>query len=71
MKLLGRAFFDVPGLIDQQPLEGFWSAPVRPDHDLFTRFRRRMSVQTQIYGSFHNPRSLTGSAARLADRLLA
>lgn len=71
VKLLGRAFFDIPGLIDQQPLEGFWSSPAGPDPDLFTRFRRRMSVQTQIYGSFHNPRSLTGTAERLAARLMA
>ena len=71
VKLLGRAFFDIPGLIDQQPLDRFWSAPAAPDHELFTRFRRRMSVQTQIYGSYHNPRSLTGTAERLAARLLA
>jgi capsular polysaccharide export protein len=71
VKLLGRAFFDIPGLVDQQPLEAFWSEPAKPDHDLFLRFRRRMSVQTQIYGSYHNPRSLTGTADRLAERLLA
>lgn len=71
VKLLGRAFFDIPGLVDQRPLDAFWAAPAAPDHDLFTRFRRRMSVQTQIYGSYHNPRSLTGTAARVAARLLA
>lgn len=71
VKLLGRAFFDIPGLVDQQPLEGFWSDPAPPDHGLFLRFRRRMSVQTQIYGSYHNPRSLTGTADRLAERLMA
>lgn len=71
VKLLGRAFFDLPGLIDQQPLESFWSAPAAPDHDLFTRFRRVMSVRTQIYGSYHNPRHMAGTAARIAERLLA
>jgi len=70
VKLLGRAFFDLPGLIDQQPLESFWSAPQEADHDLFHRFRRVMSVQTQIYGSYHNPRSLTGTAERVAARIL-
>ena len=71
VKLLGRAFFDVPGLADQQPLEGFWSAPAKPDLDLFHRFRRRMSVQTQVWGSFHAPASLEGTARRLAERMLA
>lgn len=71
VKLLGRAFFDLPGLIDQQPLATFWSAPQKPDHDLFHRFRRVMSVRTQIYGSYHNPRSLAGTAERVAERILA
>jgi capsular polysaccharide export protein len=70
VKLLGRAFFDLPGLIDQQPLESFWSAPAAPDHDLFTRFRRRLSVETQIYGSYHNPWHVAGTAQRIAERIL-
>jgi len=71
VKLLGRAFFDLPGLIDQQPLESFWSAPVAPDPDLFHRFRRRMSAQTQIFGSYHAPKAMAGTADRLAERMLA
>jgi len=71
VKLLGRAFFDIEGLVDQQPLDGFWTAPRAPDHDLFTRFRRRMSVETQVYGSYHNPRALRPTAQRVAARLLA
>jgi capsular polysaccharide export protein len=71
VKLLGRAFFDIDGLIDQQPLDGFWRAPRAPDHDLFTRFRRRMSVETQVYGSYHNPRALRPTAERVAGRMLA
>ena len=71
VKLLGRAFFDLPGLVDQQPLEGFWKAPAAPDTDFFHRFRRRMSVQTQIYGSYHAPRAMAGTADRLAERMLS
>lgn len=71
VKLMGRAFFDMPGLVDQQPLDAFWTAPAAPDADLFRRFRRRMSVETQVYGSYHNPENLDGTAARIAARLLA
>lgn len=71
VKLLGRAFFDLPGLVDPQPLSSFWSGPQVPDHELFTRFRRRLSVETQIYGSYHNPWSLEGTARRVAERVLA
>lgn len=70
VKLLGRAFFDIPGLVDQQPLDGFWTNPSAPDPALFTRFRRRMSVETQVYGSFHNPGSLRLTAESVADRML-
>lgn len=70
VKLLGRAFFDLPGLIDQQPLESFWKAPAAPDADFFHRFRRRMSVQTQIFGSYHAPKAMEPTADRLAERML-
>lgn len=70
VKLLGRAFFDLPGLVDQQPLEGFWKAPTAPDADFFHRFRRRMSVQTQIFGSYHAPKAMKGTAERLVARML-
>ncbi len=71
VKLLGRAVFDIEGLTDPKPLEEFWSSPSAPDDDLFTRFRRRLSLRTQVHGSFHNPRNLNGTAKRLVERLIA
>ena len=70
VKLLGRAVFDIDGLTDARPLEHFWKAPAAPDADLFARFRRRLSERTQVYGSFHNPRNLRGTAERLVERLI-
>ncbi len=70
VKLLGRAVFDVDGLTDPRPLEHFWKAPAAPDADLFARFRRRLSARTQVYGSFHNPRHLTTTAARVVQRMV-
>ena len=70
VKLLGRAVFDIDGLTDPRPLEHFWTAPAAPDADLFARFRRRLSARTQVYGSFHNPRNLSGTAKRLVERLV-
>lgn len=71
VKLMGRAFFDLPGLVDPQPLETFWTGPRKPDPDLFHRFRRKMSVDTQVWGSFHAPRAMAGTARRLVARMLA
>jgi capsular polysaccharide export protein len=70
VKLLGRAVFDIDGLTDSRPLESFWKGPTAPDVDLFARFRRRLSLRTQIYGSFHNPRNLSGTAKRVVERLI-
>jgi capsular polysaccharide export protein len=71
VKLLGRAVFDIEGLTDKAPLEDFWLAPRPPDHDLFIRFRKHLSARTQVYGSFHNPRHLDGTAQRLVERIIA
>ena len=70
VKLLGRAVFDIDGLTDPRPLEHFWKGPAAPDADLFARFRRRLSARTQVYGSFHNPKNLNGTAKRLVERLV-
>ena len=70
VKLLGRAFFDIEGLVDRRPLDDFWREQSAPDAGLFHRFRRRMSVETQVYGSYHNPRHLDATAARIAARMM-
>jgi capsular polysaccharide export protein len=71
VKLLGRAVFDIEGLTDPTPLERFWSGPSPPNHDLFLRFRKHLSVSTQVHGSFHNPRHLKGTAERLVERIVS
>ena len=71
VKLLGRALFDIDGLTNSAPLEQFWTAPEPPDHDLFLRFRSYLSERTQVYGSFHNPKHLDGTARRLVERIVS
>lgn len=70
VKALGRAFFDMPGLTDPQPLADFWKAPRPPEPDLFEMFRRYVIDQTQINGNFHAPWAREVTAARVADRIL-
>lgn len=71
VKLLGRAFFDIDGLTDPQPLEHFWAAPTPPDGDLLARFRRRLSLKTQVWGSYHNPRVIARTARGVVARIIA
>ncbi len=68
VKLLGRAIFDIDGLADRQPLEDFWTAPQAPDAALLARFRRRLNLRTQVWGSYHNPHVLDRTAQGVAAR---
>ena len=67
VKVLGQAFFDFEGLTDQQPLDGFWCAPVAADAALFTRFRAHVIARCQINGNYHEPRAMAWTAAAVAD----
>lgn len=51
-RVMGQAFYDLPGLTDQQPLESFWQEPRPPERDLFLRFQTHLINTTQINGNF-------------------
>jgi len=51
-KVLGRTFYNLPGLTDQQPLAAFWHSPQPSDRDLFRRFYVHLIDATQINGNF-------------------
>jgi capsular polysaccharide export protein len=54
VKTLGQAIYDLPGLVDQQPLQGFWKQPAPVDIKRFLRFRRVLYEFSQLNGSFYN-----------------
>ena len=51
-KVLGRTFYNLPGLTDQQPLHRFWVDPQGSDRSLFRRFYTHLIQTTQINGNF-------------------
>lgn len=53
VKVMGRAFFDMPGLTDQKTLREFWAAPETPDPVFADRFRAYLLDHGQINGSFY------------------
>lgn len=59
VKVMGDAFFDMPGLTDQKPLEDFWHAPQQPDTLLADSFRHYLVEHGQINGSFYNKLPMT------------
>ncbi|MFN9660572.1 MAG: 1-acyl-sn-glycerol-3-phosphate acyltransferase [Cyanobacteriota bacterium] len=50
-KVLGRTFYNLPGLTDQQPLAAFWQSPQSSDRDLFRRFYVHLIDTPQINGN--------------------
>ncbi len=70
VKVLGQSIFNIEGLADQKPLDEFWQTPVPPDIALFERFRAYVIAHTQVAGSFHAPRHIRPTAARLADVMI-
>ena len=60
-KVLGRTFYNLPDLADQQPLASFWRHPRGSDRALFRRFYTHLIETTQINGNFdgHFPFSST------------
>lgn len=51
-KVLGRTYYNLAGLSDQQPLENFWKDPQGSDRSLFERFYNHLIATTQISGNF-------------------
>jgi len=51
-KVMGRTFYNLPGLTDQQALDTFWESPEPSDRELFRRFYVHLIDTTQINGNF-------------------
>ncbi len=71
VKVLGRAFFDMPGLTDPGSLHAFWHHQTPPDPDLFDRFRTWVIENTQINGGFHGPAVRRPTADAIARAMAA
>jgi capsule polysaccharide modification protein KpsS len=53
VKILGTAFYDIPGLVSQQPLERFWQDPDEVDLAFYHQFRNWLLLNNQLDGSFY------------------
>ena len=54
VKVLGRAYYDIPGITDQNTLAEFWNHPTPPDKELFHAYRMYHLNVTQINGNFYS-----------------
>ncbi len=53
VKVLGNAFYNIPGLCCQLSLDEFWCSPEKPDRELFLLLRNYLAHHGQINGSFY------------------
>ncbi len=68
LKTMGRAIYDLPGLVADVPLDDFWrqSERFRPDRDRLRLFMAWLVRCTQLNGSFYRCLRGTGNATGLA-----
>lgn len=59
VKVMGDAFFDLPGLTDQKTLADYWHEPQGPDGVLVDRLRHYLVSNGQINGSFYSKLPMT------------
>lgn len=52
---LSDPIYNLPGLCFQGPLDDFWTAGLKPDAELFRRFRNTVIHATQVNGGFYCP----------------
>lgn len=67
---LGESVYNVPGLVDQNSLDQFWSSPTPPDLSLRDDFMQAMAGAVQIRGVYYNQPGLNNAVEEAARRLL-
>lgn len=70
-KVLGVAIYDLPGLTDPQPLDGFWRQPQAPDPAFVDTFVRALACATQLKGSFYDRAGMEAGAQEIVRRVEA
>jgi capsular polysaccharide export protein len=69
LKVLGVALYDVPGLVDREPLDRFWTGPVAPDGSLRDAFFALLAASIHVRGNFYDPGACAIAAASIAERI--
>lgn len=70
VKAMGRAVYDKPGLVSDQPLDAFFRSPARPDPDAYRLYRRFLLETSQVPGGFYAARSRAHALRLIVDLML-
>ncbi len=69
--VLGSAVYKLAGLVDEQPLDDFWSSPAAPEPDVRDRFVAFLRREVHVEGGFDGPAAVICAhhlAAWIAER---
>jgi capsular polysaccharide export protein len=69
VKTLAPAIYDIPGLVDDGPLDGFWTAPRAPDRPLLDAFVRALAATVQVKGTIYSKEGCAAAAEAIAARI--
>ncbi|AJE48018.1 capsule biosynthesis protein [Celeribacter indicus] len=71
LKVFGRAVYDKPEFVSHQPLDEFFSRPVRPDRRAYRDYRQFLLESSQIPGGFYSKRGRRQLMRVVVDLMLA
>jgi capsular polysaccharide export protein len=71
VRLFGRAVYDKPDFVSDQPLPEFFAQPGRPDTRAYRDFRHFLLETSQIPGGFYAARARRALLRQVVDMMLA
>jgi len=71
LKAFGRAVFDKPEFVSDQPIEAFFANPDRPDARAYRRYRHFLLETSQVPGGFYSRRGRRQLMRHVVDMMLA
>jgi len=67
LKALGTAVYDIPGLTDDKPLDGFWQNPQPPQQRLAEEFLTVVETYTQVRGDLFSDSGIERASLEAAQ----
>ncbi|MQQ08908.1 capsule biosynthesis protein CapA [Epibacterium sp. SM1979] len=71
LRVFGKAVYDKPEFVSQQPLAEFFATPARPDARAYRDFRRFLLETSQIAGGFYSRSGRRQLLRQVVDLILA
>ncbi|MEO0938955.1 MAG: capsular biosynthesis protein [Pseudomonadota bacterium] len=71
LKVFGRAVYNQPEFVSEQPLHEFFAAPRRPDNKAYKDYRRYLLETSQLPGGFYAARGRRQLLRHVVDMMLS